>query len=106
MTLGIAESVLGDFSNEGADLEKRLCPDSSKIFGRTLVEPTGVLGPHVFPLTPSAGTAKYIIYYVISIEIALFRLTIILNVSNFGFPTESCYLQAMARSRVIEGEEG
>ena len=56
VTLGAIDKVLWDFSKDGADLEKRFCPDSSTIFGRTLVEPPAVLGPHVFPLTPSAGT--------------------------------------------------
>ena len=56
MTLGATESVLGDFSKEGADLEKRFCPDSSTILGLTLVLPPAVLGPQVLPLTPSAGT--------------------------------------------------
>ena len=55
VTLGAIERAL-DFSNEDADLEKRFCPDSSTMLGRTLVEPPAVLGPQVFPFTPSAGT--------------------------------------------------
>ena len=55
VTLGGIERAL-DFSNEDADLEKRFCPDSSTMLGRTLVEPPAVLGPQVFPFTPSAGT--------------------------------------------------
>ena len=58
VTLGTTESVLGAFSKEGADFEKRLCPDSSTMFGRTFVTPPTVLGPHVLPFTPSAGTAR------------------------------------------------
>ena len=60
VTLGATDRVLGDFSNEGADLEKRFCPDSSTMFGLTFVEPPAVLGPQVFPLTPSAGTKTFI----------------------------------------------
>ena len=55
VTLGATERAL-DFSNEEADFEKRFCPDSSTMLGRTLVEPPAVLGPQVFPFTPSAGT--------------------------------------------------
>lgn len=71
MTLGTTESVLGDFSSEGADFEKRFCPDSSTIFGRTLVEPPAVLGPQVLPFTPSAGTTKYMLYNLTIIDTVL-----------------------------------
>ena len=58
VTLGTTESVLGGFSKEEADLEKRFWPDSSTILGLTFALPPAVLGPQVLPLTPSAGTAK------------------------------------------------
>ena len=66
VTLGTTDSVLGDFSKDGADLENLFCPDSSTMFGRTLVGPPAVLGPHVFPLTPSAGTEMTRQYYLIN----------------------------------------
>ena len=56
VTLGGTDNVRGDFSKEGADLEKRFCPDSSTMLGLTLVAPPAELGPQVFPFTPSAGT--------------------------------------------------
>ena len=66
VTLGTTDSVLGVFSKEGADLENLFCPDSSTMFGRTLVGPPAVLGPQVFPFTPSAGTEMRKQYYTVN----------------------------------------
>jgi hypothetical protein len=64
----LKNSYLGDFSSDGADLLQRFCPASSTIFGRTRTLPTPLLGPQVFPLTPSAGTIVFSKIYLINME--------------------------------------